>query len=158
MQKLFLYFLFFLGFVPPVLIINPIINQLANHEAKMGFLHPEKIFIYIAIFIYTMLYMIAVLLIFEFSNINLLTFETYRFMAGIGCSIPLNLCLTNCNIWDYITPAIKATPLGTNKTEEKPREYEKKAEPQTAEPQTVEPPKTNRQNSIDDILEKLDNF
>jgi hypothetical protein len=178
MQKIFLWFLFLLGAIPPVLIINPIMERQA--KIRFGYL--------MAIFAYMFIYLFAVFIAFGFMGIPLVKIESSRFLMGWGVGGLLTLCFTNHEVWDYVRPAIRSTMRGIIvvlkfcamvtrnyvypfikfvaikiyelvtkkknitkiKVEEKPEEGEKS--------KNVEPQKTKREKSINDILDKLDNL
>lgn len=181
LMKTFLtYFIFFIGFITPVLVINP----MTKRESKISF----------SSFVAIMSFTIAFIPIFVFSC-ALLGFPLTKsfqdtFITGVGASFILTLCLTNYDVWSYIIPFAKKSVRVTKKISV---EYiypatkfvvlqtiiflrfltalvkNKKAGSEAKEkikeiPQVVKEseapiqPITRKEKSVQNILDKLDNF
>ncbi|MGZ8543221.1 MAG: hypothetical protein ACXWVZ_04915, partial [Kaistella sp.] len=178
MQKIFLWFMFFLGAIPPVLIINPFMGR----QAKIGFGY------LMAIFGYMFIYLFSMFMIFIFLNMELSTTEGAgkRFLTGWGVGFLLTLWCTNIEVWDYVRPATRSAMralvavskfvvMVTRKyifpafrwfgikiyelvTKKKYIEKTKQDQEREEKPQSMEAPKTAREKSVEDILNKLDKF
>lgn len=179
MQKIFLWFLFFLGAVPPVLFINPIMGR----KSKIGFGY------LVAIFGYMLFYLFAVYVAFIFAHIELSQEESNRIAIGWGVGFFLTLCCTNIEVWDYVRPATRSAmrallavskfvvmvtreyvfpalrwcgikiyeKVTKKKYTKKEKKEEGREEKENGQSHT-EFPKTEREKSIQDVLNKLDNL
>lgn len=170
-----IWFLFFIGLTFPVLAINPYLESGEKRHEKRGFGY------IMAICGCTFAFIVFINIALSLLNIKIFDQGKVFFITGEFFSMVLTFAFTGKKVWNYLVPAIKSmaifiATITTNyifpalkwcfikiyeMVTKKKYTSKIKAEKNTEEEEkqkNEEPPKTKREKSIDDILNKLDNL